>query len=305
MATKIDWFAVDWGTSNLRVWGISSTGEILIQKNSNKGAGLLQQHEFERTLLELISQHIPNKSVVDVVICGMAGSRQGWKEAQYIEMPAKTSQIVQNISIVDAEDQRLKVYILPGLCQRSSETPDVIRGEETQLFGLINQSQGYSGTVCIPGTHSKWVAIDNEIISSSQTNLTGELFDLLCKHSMLRHSIEFVKNDNNIGFQEGVERATSEKSSVISDIFSIRARQLLFDSSPTWSYSYLSGLLIGHEIKHGISIGNVNHVTIIGESTLVTNYLAAFQYFGIDTDLQSAEELTLSGLKATYDFLKN
>ena len=304
MATKIDWFAVDWGTSNLRVWGISSTGEVLLQKNSNKGAGLLQQDEFESALLELISQHIPNDAVINVVICGMAGSRQGWKEAQYVEMPAEISEIMQNVSTVKTNDQRLKVHILPGLCQRKSENPDVIRGEETQLFGLINLVKGYSGTVCIPGTHSKWVEIESTKICSSQTFFTGEFFDLLCKHSMLRHSVESVMSDNTIGFQEGVERASSKESSVISDIFSIRARQLLFDSSPAWSYSYLSGLLIGHEVKHGISNGNVKHVTIIGESTFVTNYRVAFQFFGIDTDIKNAEELTLFGLKTTYENLK-
>ena len=89
---KIDWFAVDWGTSQLRVWGLSSARTVLFQTNSDKGAGKLQQHEFESTLQDLISQHIPDKSETPVIICGMAGSRQGWKEAPYVKMPTEISQ---------------------------------------------------------------------------------------------------------------------------------------------------------------------------------------------------------------------
>ena len=250
---QIDWFAVDWGTSQLRVWGLTSVGKVLFQTSSDKGAGTLQQHEFEGALQKIISQQIPNKLEVPVIICGMAGSRQGWKEAQYVKMPTESSQIFQSVSTVRVENQQLKIYIIPGLCQQEIDNPDVIRGEETQLIGLIKSTSDFTGTACLPGTHSKWVNIESGKICSSQTYLTGEIFALLRKYSMLRHSIECEERDENSGFQDGVARAMNDSTSVISDFFSIRARQLLFDSSKPWSYSYLSGLLIGHEIKHGIS----------------------------------------------------
>ena len=303
VAGQIEWFAADWGTSQLRVWGVSSTNEILFQTNSKKGAGFLQQNEFECTLLNLISQQIPNKSEIPVIICGMAGSRQGWKEAQYVKMPTKISQVFQSVITVKTEDPRLRVYILPGLCQQDIDNPDVIRGEETQLIGLIDSTKNFSGIVCMPGTHSKWIKIENGTIFSSRTYFTGELFSLLCNHSMLRHSIEYVESDKNSGFFEGVERAFKDSTSELSDIFSIRARQLLFDSTTAWSYSYLSGLLIGHEIKHGILLDNVRQVTIIGETSLVENYNTAFAQIGIETNAKSAEQLTLIGLQSTYEFL--
>ncbi len=303
VAGQIEWFAADWGTSQLRVWGVSSTGEIVFQTNSNKGAGFLKQGEFESSLLNLISQQILDKSEIPVVICGMAGSRQGWKEAQYVKMPTKISQVFQSVITVKTEDSRLKVYILPGLCQQDIDNPDVIRGEETQLIGLIDSTKDFSGIVCMPGTHSKWVEIEDGTICSSRTYFTGELFSLLCNHSMLRHSIEYVKSDKNSGFFEGVERAFKESTSAFSDIFSIRARQLLFDSTKAWSYSFLSGLLIGHEIKHGISQEKVRQVTIIGETSLVENYSTAFAQIGIETNTKSVELLTLIGLQSAYDFL--
>ena len=94
---------------------VTSVGKVLFQTSSDKGAGTLQQHEFEGALQKIISQQIPNKLEVPVIICGMAGSRQGWKEAQYVKMPTESSQIFQSVLTVRVENQRLKVYIIPGL----------------------------------------------------------------------------------------------------------------------------------------------------------------------------------------------
>ncbi|MEP3275633.1 MAG: 2-dehydro-3-deoxygalactonokinase [Stappiaceae bacterium] len=300
MMGQVSWIAVDWGTSRLRVWAMSSLGQVLDNTESDQGAGSLQSSEFEPALLALIDPWLCGEASMPVLICGMAGSRQGWLEAPYISLPAKLSDVACRAVSVQTGDERLSVSILPGLCQRDPSSPDVIRGEETQLLGLANAMPNFSGQVCLPGTHSKWVELDQGKILSSKTYMTGELYKLLSTQSILRHSVGGSTSWSETGFAEGVRKGSFDNHSFAADLFPIRAHGLLFGADADRAAAYLSGLVIGTEISAELGTNPLGKTIIIGAQKLADHYRTAFGIVGADAELIDAGELTLLGLSTAH-----
>ena len=180
-----DWVAVDWGTSNLRCWVLSSNKVIHF---ANKPLGMinLDQSSYENTLLSELDQFLNPRKKTMVLICGMAGSRQGWKEAPYLPVPCKPPELRDAVN-VQCQDPRILVKILPGLKQY--KPADIMRGEETQIKGILNKNSRFDGIICLPGTHTKWVRVSAGEIISFQTFMTGELFSFLSERSILKHSV--------------------------------------------------------------------------------------------------------------------
>ncbi|MCR6634852.1 2-dehydro-3-deoxygalactonokinase [Devosia sp.] len=187
MSESVAWIAVDWGTSNLRGWTIDAGGNVLASRSSPKGMGKLIREEFPAALAELLSG-VDLTTPTDVLVCGMAGARQGWLEAPYLEAPTDLRDLLGGAVRPDSGSDKLKVSILPGVCQKQG-ADNVMRGEETQLLGLASTLPGYSGLVCMPGTHSKWALLDGTKIEHFTTAMTGEMFEILSTHSVLRHSL--------------------------------------------------------------------------------------------------------------------
>lgn len=181
---KPDWIAVDWGTSNLRVWAMDAEGNVLANAGSDKGMGSLAPDEFEPTLLSLIEPWLNGPTTI--IACGMIGAKQGWSEAPYLQTPCPPHNATKIIT-APARDPRLSVQILPGISQ--TKPADVMRGEETQIAGLIAENPQFDGVVCLPGTHTKWVRISAEEVVNFTTFMTGEIFALLAEKSVLHHSI--------------------------------------------------------------------------------------------------------------------
>ena len=172
-----DWIAVDWGTTNVRAWGLTSDGVVSCEASSSKGMGRLKPAEFESALLELVGSWLPQERRTSVLACGMVGARQGWIEAPYRQAPCapvRAGEVVHP----PTGDARLYVAILPGVSQTQPHA-DVMRGEETQIAGFLSERSHFDGVICLPGTHTKWVRIHAGEIVRFQTFMTGELFDLL------------------------------------------------------------------------------------------------------------------------------
>ena len=177
------WIAVDWGTTNLRAYAMSSEHQVLNDAQSHDGAGKLSSDEFESALLKLISDWLMPNRITSVLVCGMAGAKQGWVEAPYLQTPCLPSSS-DRLQAVKTKDSRIDVSILPGVCQKTPA--DVMRGEETQLAGLIADTSSRFNTVCLPGTHSKWVQLQDSQIHRFNTYMTGETFELLSQQSILK-----------------------------------------------------------------------------------------------------------------------
>lgn len=290
----------DWGTSNLRVWIVSDEAGTKKQIMSPRGAGGLLQNQFYdiiKNILRGAGVKLQTAEKLPVIICGMAGSRNGWKEASYLPAPVSCFYVHEIPTYIQTDD--LDIYILPGVAQQSSAVPDVMRGEETQLLGLCVQHPYYSGMVCLPGTHSKWVVLENGVIKSFHTAMTGELFALLVKQSVLRHVVgeSSLFELEDINFKEGVLAGYNHPERIVFDIFAVRARGLLFSCCGAEAAARLSGMLIGAEISASLKSRDKNkYCALVATGRMQLLYKKAFDYLEYDVEQYDADQLVQIGL---------
>lgn len=289
---KTDWIAVDWGTSNLRAWAMGADG-VLAQASSSAGMGTLARDAFEPALLDLVSPWL-GQSQIEVVACGMVGSRQGWFEAPYRATPCTPLDPTTLVS-VPARDPRLVIKLVPGLKQIKS--PDVMRGEETQIAGVLALLPGFDGVICLPGTHSKWVHISAGEVVSFQTYMTGELFALLSFQSVLRHGM-IGAGWNDEAFDTALSDSLSRPDRIGAKLFGLRAEGLLSGLDPAAARSRLSGLLIGVELAAAKPYWMGQNIVIVGSEALARSYARALASQGTNPQLVDATEATLAGLTA-------
>ena len=299
-----EWVAVDWGTSNLRAWGIGPGGAILFAKSSDQGMGKLARDAFPGVLEALLVNEIePVGPAVDVVICGMAGARQGWLEAPYLDAPADLGGLGFSAVHPAMHNSRLLPRILPGVCQKLSGEEDVMRGEETQILGLSALIPGFSGVAVLPGTHSKWATVAGRRIERFTTVMTGELFEVMRTHSVLRLSLagELDGPERQVGFDAGLALGVEAPEKLTGALFKVRAGSLLSGRGPAWCAGYLSGLLIGTEIGgHRDWIGDAE-IPLIGGTALCGLYARGLALVGARSRVIDATEATLAGLKAARE----
>ncbi|HTN63811.1 MAG TPA: 2-dehydro-3-deoxygalactonokinase [Devosia sp.] len=305
MKTIVDWIAVDWGTSNLRAWGIDATGTTVFSRTSPNGMGKLTREQFPAALIDLLDgAESVSGGALQVLICGMAGARQGWLEAPYLQAPTDLRGLLDGAVHPEMPDARFAPAILPGVCQKIPGSDNVMRGEETQLLGLAALNPGFSGVVCMPGTHSKWAQLSGTSIERFATAMTGELFEVLRTHSVLRHSLngDLDGAGRAEGFAVGVETGLDHPERLLGQLFEVRASSLLSGRQPDWCAGYLSGLLIGSEIGANRSwIGDVE-VPLIGSDALCSLYGQALARIGVGSRVVDATEAVLAGLKAARQF---
>lgn len=298
LTSQIDWVAVDWGTSNLRAWALDSAGAVVASRSSPDGMSRLSREQYPGILASLLADVAVS---ADVLICGMAGARQGWIEASYIDAPADLTTLERGAVVPEMPDDRLRPRILPGVCQRDIGAEDVMRGEETQLLGLAALLPGFEGLVVMPGTHSKWAQLSGTRLERFSSAMTGELFDLLKTHSVLRHSLggDLEGEDREVGFEAGLDLGLDRPQRLTATLFKVRAGALLSDRSPAWCAGFLSGLLIGAEIGGQRDwVPGVGQVPLVGSVSLCALYQQAFARLGIDTRIVDATDATLAGLQA-------
>lgn len=291
---------VDWGTSALRLWILSDQGEVVAKRQSDKGMSTLTPGDYEGVLTGMLRDAgLADDAVVQVVICGMAGAKGGWQEAGYRQVPCPPVSAQDSIRVATTSP-RLEVHILPGLCQR--DPSDVMRGEETQLAGLMSRLQGASVTACLPGTHSKWVQIKDDRIERFSSVMTGDLFAAISTATILRLSIADDGMDD-ASYLKAVEEAFASPQKISSILFSIRAGAILDGADPVSARSRLSGLLIGVELAAMHDYWASTPVHLIGAETLSSLYAMALNHVGGTTVMEKGEALTLSGLRAGWEAL--
>lgn len=290
---ELSWIAVDWGTTNLRAFAVSSTNKILAEAKSKDGMSSLGPHEFEGALLKLVEPWLNNRTDIPVYTCGMVGAKQGWKETAYCPVPCAPVSDVKPVR-VNTVDNRLRVHILPGLSQ--SEPADVMRGEETQIAGLISKHPNYTGTVCLPGTHSKWVKVVDGHVTGFQTFMTGEIFDLISSKSVLRHSLS-TRDENFEDFVHAARKAMHDPGGVMRELFGIRARSLVVSDSVGSEKAHLSGMIIGQELGLTWRYWENTAVDIIGSANVAELYEVALSSLGVDVSMHDSSAATLEGLR--------
>ena len=292
MTSEATWIAVDWGTSNVRAWAFNESERPFAQVSSARGMAKLEPGEFETALLELIDDWLADGQILPVFACGMVGARQGWIEAPYSEVPCAPLSPASFIS-APTTDNRIAVRIAGGL--RQSDPPDVIRGEETQIAGLLAERPGFNGVACMPGTHTKWVEISDGRVIRFKSFISGELFSLLQNHSVLRHSLASGAIDRE-AFENELDFMIGRSDEPLAAMFSLRAEDLLFETPPEVLRAKLSASLIVAEVRAAKSYWTDHRVALIGEQSLSEFYSLALNRLGEQAETLDTPELTLAGL---------
>lgn len=290
--TGLDWIAVDWGGTRLRAWLIDGAGRVLAARASAAGADGLAQGGFEPALLDLLGDALPEAGRVPVLACGMAGARQGWAEAPYRAVPCAPPTAAEAVA-APARDPRLEVRLLPGLSQ--ARPPDVMRGEEAQIAGLLAGAAGFDGVVCLPGTHTKWAQVSAGEIVAFRSFLTGELFALLAGRSVLRHTVAAAGWDAD-AFAAAVSEGMAHPARLGAELFGLRAEALLSGLDPARARARLSGLLIGMELAAARPYWLGQDVALVGAGGVARAYEAALSAQGAAPRATADETATLAGL---------
>lgn len=285
--------AVDWGTSSFRGWLMSADGTVVNESRGPEGMLHCAGTGFAAVLREHLARlGAPQDS--PVLICGMAGARQGWVEAPYLRTPRRLDALHEGAIRVETLGD---VRILPGIAQVRADQPDVMRGEETQLLGVTEPE--FTGLVCIPGTHSKWIRIEAGHVVEFSTCMTGELFAVLSQHSILAHAVDKADAfaEDGSAFQDGLATAKAAPAALTSAFFRLRAAQLLGFEQRTDGAARLSGLLIGSEIADAASrFGTHHQLRLIAAGSLSRLYQTALAAFGFNFTVVDAEQASRQGL---------
>lgn len=287
---NIDWIAVDWGTTNLRVWAMSAGGDVLAKAQSDDGMGTLSPDGFEPALLNLISPWLGD-GPIDIIACGMVGAAQGWTDAGYHPVPAHPP---AGVIAAPVKDQRLRVKIVPGMSQ--GKPADVMRGEETQIAGFLATRPGFSGVICMPGTHTKWVQIEDGEVFHFATFMTGEIYALLTQKSVLRHTVEDGHAPKE--FLAAMQDAMARPERMALQLFGLRAEAVLNALPATTAGARLSGMLLGLELAGARPYWLGREVILIAQGILKKNYEIGLDAVGLTMQSHDPNECVLNGLKA-------
>ena len=283
--------AIDWGTTSLRGALLDERGEVKAERELPRGVMTVEPGTFGTVFQEAFGDW--HTYSVLTLVCGMAGSRQGWMEVPYCICPAGFAEISEYLAWVEPN----RIAIVPGLIYDRQGAPDVMRGEETQVLGALQLLGLQDALVILPGTHSKWVRVQDGRIRSFVTFMTGEVYALLRQHSilsrsMLHHDGEFDEE----AFQRGLWQARVSKS-VLQAAFTTRTLAL-FDRMPLASLpSYLSGVVIGDELRSQDD-ELPPEVVLVGSHDLSHRYAVALKAWGVRKTRIVGSEATWQGLWA-------
>ena len=284
--------AVDWGTSSLRGALINSDGVVLEKRAFPQGILQVAHGQFQHVFEQRFGDWMSAGTLC--LISGMAGSRQGWREAPYCPCPSGFEDIAQHLQWIEKD----RIGIVPGLSTWNDDTPDVMRGEEIQIFGALAAQQIQTAQFVLPGTHSKWAQVVDGKISAFKTFMTGEFYALLSQHSILAKTCLPDAPLKKEVFIDGVMQ--SQKSGgLLHHAFSARSLALFEKLNPAQSSSYISGLLIGEEIKSAKAdrMDDSTPLFILGNGQLTQRYGFAMEALGLSATALT-DEVTWSGLWA-------
>jgi 2-dehydro-3-deoxygalactonokinase len=257
--------AIDWGTSTFRAFRLEAGGQVIDRRTAPRGILAIEGGRFEEELRRQVGGWIADGET-RLLMSGMIGSRQGWREAAYLPCPAGPAELAAALVAVPFDGAKL--LLVPGLSHHDDAgTPEVMRGEETQLAGVLVEL-GSAGVACLPGSHSKWARIADGRVAGFATYLSGEVFAALRGHTILGRMMRDGATDT-AAFERGVARS-ADPGHLLHHLFGVRTLGLFGRLSETDSASYLSGLLVGHEVRAARPADGRVH--LIGSAALCSLY---------------------------------
>jgi len=264
---------IDWGTSSARAYRLTPGGAVLERREAALGILNVPQGGFPDALRSLAGDWIA-AGARRVLLAGMVGSRQGWQEAPYVSCPAGLDTLAG--ALVRVPFAEADVRLVAGVsAEDAAGVPEVMRGEEVQVLGVLAEA-GPDALLCLPGSHAKWVRVERGQIAWFETSMTGETFAALRGHTILGRMME---GDAVPGaaFDAGVARA-GDPGGLLHHLFGTRTLALFGRLAPADAASYLSGLLVGHEVAASLPSGG--HVYLVGTGPLMALYARAIMLRG-------------------------
>ena len=278
--------AVDWGTTNRRAYRLDSSGQCVDEFEDDGGVLTVPAGGFPDAVAQ-IRQRLGDHPLL---LAGMIGSNRGWKEAPYVPCPAGLDDLAAKLAWAGEREA-----IVPGVSYIGDGRADVMRGEEVQLLGAVAAGLvDPMGLVCHPGTHNKWVTLRHGKVDRFQTVMTGELYSLLKEHSILSDLLQREVQINDV-FKEAARHAIDHEA-LPADLFGVRARVLLGEAKKEDAACYASGLLIGADVRIGLSIPTGAQIAVIGRPELTRLYAAAIATTGRDVIEHDGETCFLAGI---------
>jgi 2-dehydro-3-deoxygalactonokinase len=277
--------AVDWGTSRFRAFRLDGAGKVLDRISAEDGMSTVPPGGFPDVLELHCGGWMKANPEAPVLMAGMVGARNGWAEAAYAPCPASPKSLAG--SMLKVTD---RVAIVPGVIARDKSGADVMRGEETLIFGTDVRN----GLVCLPGTHSKWARVEDGVITDFASFMTGETYALFRQQSLLSRLA--AEPEDLTGFDGGLE-AAKDGTGLLNRLFQARSRVLGGEMTGEKVGPYLSGLLIGAEIEGAFKrYGSAHVVTLVADGVLAQRYVAALRSYSASIEIVSPERAFLSGL---------
>ena len=286
---------IDWGISNLRAALIGLKGEVLDTRSFARGILTIEKGAFAFELDAVCQDWREAKQDIQVLMIGMIGSQQGWVEAPYLSTPCNLNDLMEAMVTIPGTDG--SVHIMPGIKTRTKDgAPEIMRGEETQIGGVIEGHGIRNGLFCIPGTHSKWAHICNGQIENFVTFMTGETFSVLKQHSILGRLMGPSDAFDKKAFENGLARS-KHPGGLLHHLFSARTFGILDEIKTTSLSSFLSGQLIAEELR-GVKelYGKLDHVHLLSSGNLRRSYSEAFTTAQIKTTHWDPEQAAWTGL---------
>ncbi|MGO4890812.1 2-dehydro-3-deoxygalactonokinase [Flavobacterium sp. W21_SRS_FM6] len=288
----------DWGTSVSRFYLCRFYQQHLTVLARSQGRGIKHISDPEACFFELCQDWFNQYGPLPVFLIGTVGADIGWKKAPYVACPTDKHQLLENAITFQAKG--IDITILPGVtCTNHYDLPDIMRGEETQLFGFLSQyPQQKEQLVCLPGTHTKWALLANNQIQSFVTSPVGELYEVLNQHSVLLNPA-INQRACSVTFTQGLQVGMSENSNVLHTLFATRSLQVINNMDNSQAAGYLSGLLIGADVKAAMKdFHSFSDVSVIGSDYICSLYVQALNHIGITNKLFSSEDATILGMQA-------
>ena len=283
------WVALDWGTSNFRAY-LMDNNNVIDQVSTQEGMKFIDQNEFEKILIKNIDVWNNKFDIKVIIASGMVGAKQGWIEVPYINSPCDIRNVnFKTFKILDDAN----IHILSGVSQFNPS--DVMRGEETQIAGFLLNNVDFNGSICLPGTHSKWVNMNSYNIQEFTTFLTGELYEIVKKYSILNHSLNTTELDDEI-VKSSAKLIIENPSFITNKLFEIRADNLLKNSNQTSNNSKLVGYLLGIELSGSRTYWEDKDLVIIGSSNLNKYYELILNGRSNSIRLFNSSDMALNGL---------
>ena len=270
--------ALDWGTTSFRAYHVDSACKVINQFADAEGILAVKDGAFEAVL----ESHIGSwDKLLPVIASGMITSRQGWIERPYVDCPASAADLAKAIHLHKTSSGRL-IHFITGLHLKSpSIGHDVMRSEEVQVFGSLDTGAHHFVT---PGTHSKWIDVEDGRITNFATYITGETFSLMRNHSILGRLMK-GDADDEAAFNQGVEKAFADPAGLMHSLFSVRSLGLFDELKPEQLSSYLSGIVIGTEVAHAtLSNDRSAKYVVLASPNIGMRYLRAMKIAGLDVD---------------------